>query len=1028
MIPTEPAGLKQPSTIPLHLLPDIPPPRYRSACDACRSKKVKCVPSSDSISSISSTSSPGSSSASPLTPATPSPLEPAKSNQFIPALHPPPCAPCLRNNRPCTFGTRTPRRPAARKNAEADSDPDEVDEDDETVIGSAKRFKFSANAAAKRMGPRAQITASLRAKIKETEEKIRKLRAVAGSTLVQSPTEAEDEHRLGGDETDGDGETDDLDDDSEATRPQPISNPQTPSARRTATIRPTPSATLSSLDIQKYLSSATPPYGYVLTEATDITCPNVSKAKRKATSAKDLFWPWDDDTKAFMSEELVESYVQNIQNAYSTNPSMIPILHLLSKSPSTVAAHPLMRNAAYGLGALHHQAACEDDSSRGSIPQMFLNRARKEIVKVLELSNVEGVLGLLCLGILAAELGKIKLAGRYSRMAIRMAVGLGLDLAVSRAGASTERSNHAGGLYGDDRFWQQIWAACAYAEMSVSAWGGSGGRVSKGDARSWIHHEAGPKSEVDAWGDEFSGSMDEVIQIYLESLAYGAKPTIGGADFGIAGIRADDVRLKAQHIMHGHPQHPALYDHGLGPPNSHTEISYEEFKNNAFTKLELLLKGVSGGHSRRGKNAILEFGVSEEGQHWRHLMLTLQCWCTMALVGSMRGHCPRIGEACTHVAEVLSAMLDRDHLLRNVPWSTVHLLFMTSMVCGRCLVDAGGDTTGTVRRVVRRILKCLEVLGRRWVVAKVSAIRIRATIRVEDEPAGMKESETGGARFGVGCQQRNDQDGVLKSTNIRTPDLAAAAEAVATVNAAARVDNVLGTVPSTVTAMPGQSNWTIPNGEPSFTINQNSSHGALPSGPNLVPSTLPGPIPPYQLNDPQLRPSPPLPISYIPPAYIAPHFHPGYYPQSQPSHPYQQPYRPTIPPPPPLPYPPFPQPSQSILANQPNAGFGPPPPQGFRYPIPSEFAPPVFAPSMQSHYPLPIPPHPIHPQAMNRTPSFTMAGSMSTNSASAPSAGPQAREILSAGGPWMPPETFAGLDAGIVGPRDLSTPYPFGPI
>ncbi|TPX66813.1 hypothetical protein SpCBS45565_g04206 [Spizellomyces sp. 'palustris'] len=122
--PIDPASVANDPVLAAIQSAGVAPVRFRSACDACRARKVKCTP-------IQSNSPP-----------------PTTDNRHD-APTGEPCGPCWRNNRECSFGIRQARRPSGPK----------------PLIHLGK----------KRMGPRARLSADLRAKIKDAETRLRDL-------------------------------------------------------------------------------------------------------------------------------------------------------------------------------------------------------------------------------------------------------------------------------------------------------------------------------------------------------------------------------------------------------------------------------------------------------------------------------------------------------------------------------------------------------------------------------------------------------------------------------------------------------------------------------------------------------------------------------------------------------------------------------------------------------------------------------------------------------------------------------------
>ncbi|KAJ3036479.1 hypothetical protein HDV00_002688, partial [Rhizophlyctis rosea] len=415
---------QHPLSLPPHLLPEIQPPRYRSACDACRSKKVRCVPAAADTSApspaASSSSTPQSASSDSLSPEErPVGLQRPQQQQ---QHQPPPCAPCLRNQRVCTFGRRTPRRATGKKVVDLDSG-------DESEGGGGK--KGPGGAAAKRMGPRAQVTASLRARIRETERELRRVGGVVG----EGGGVAEIKN---GEEGEGEGGDSVFDAHNGA-----CSSHTTHTASTTSSLHPTIPLTQS--QITHLLTSPAPPYGYLLSHVSVegvVNCFEIGEGasgkerRKKSKSAKELFWPWCDVSGEVVSVDECEGYLKNFLEHYRTNPIVSSLVDIVQRGRAVVHSNALIRNVVYGLGAVlggacgggdtaemvvqkdeedesdHDGEADDEDDDTASSPcthnpqtraEMFFRRARQSVMKCIEkeppaVGDVAAVLGCAVLG------------------------------------------------------------------------------------------------------------------------------------------------------------------------------------------------------------------------------------------------------------------------------------------------------------------------------------------------------------------------------------------------------------------------------------------------------------------------------------------------------------------------------------------------------------------------------------------------------------------------------------------------------
>ena len=638
----------------------------------------------------------------------------------------------------------------------------------------------------------------------------------------------------------------------------------------------------------------------------------------------------------------------------------------------------------------------------------------------------------------------VKLAGRYIGMAVRMAVGLGLHLKLPQAAARAgKEGRQTEVIEADARVCQQVWAACVYAQMSVGVWDGScaGGEIQL----------ASPEARAET--DDYSADMDALLRIHVESFRYGAWSRnvpiskVGGADVGMNRGKEDSVGLGLRHIADGykHDQLRTLYDHGFGPPNGDSSRDQNEFWKPVTAKLEQLMKTVVG-DCRHGSKENDGLGVAVSGDvlEWRELTRTLHCWCTKATLGLCRGQCSGIVEACMHVIKVLTTMLAKDRRLRNVPWPMAHVLFMTSVACVQWLNNAEAEVMRTVRTAIGKILKCLEVLGERWVISKVSALKLQAMAQLVDEAMAIRAGETPSLGSGIGFQRGNGGNRVGPSTpSTNAPDLAVAAEAIGSSNVASREGRMAVT---SVTGGRGktleQMRWARP---PS---------GIAARHQQLFPSTTnmdfyrPASMQQYPAHNFQLPSEPFLPVSHPSVAYVSnTRLAPSALPPLRlpPYHP-PQPYLMATPHQQPVPFPPS-QHSTPMIAYPHNARFTPAP-QGFRYPLSPRFAglgPPISGPQpfpifpkMPQHMPTPnyIPPgqtvyhrpwmgidilSPLSPHRMD--------GLMPTNMPDGHLVGAGGKELPISAGSWADAGDFAGVGGELAGPVDFPPSYhPLGPV
>ncbi|KAJ3032304.1 hypothetical protein HDV00_007697, partial [Rhizophlyctis rosea] len=184
-------------------------------------------------------------------------------------------------------------------------------------------------------------------------------------------------------------------------------------------------------------------------------------------------------------------------------------------------------------------------------------------------------------------------------------------------------------------------------------------------------------------------------------------------------------------------------------------------------------RGKVKGSDSKGGGEDEKDGASDDTP-WREMTFALHYWCTKVILELVRlrlavrsgGNSSSLVDdgvprALSHVAHVVDMSMERDEGLKHIPSTAVGVLLVAGMAGGEWRTgrgSGGGEEGRRVEEGVGACVRALEVLGGRWIVAKVCAGRVQRVCEGFGGGSGGRDGRNG-VKGGVGVMEGGKSGG-----------------------------------------------------------------------------------------------------------------------------------------------------------------------------------------------------------------------------------------------------------------------------